>query len=280
MEHESSELDPVGTARVAPARPALRPPIGIPDPDAGERRWRGFVTSVALHLLVILLVIMPPLIAARVVDDVKGAGGAGPAGGGGGGRGGTGGLEKPSEERLHYIEVAPTPPPSPTATPVPPPPPKPQEQKPLTPVVDVKVDAPKLVDQSVAIGTGGGSGTDGSAGSGPGSGGGVGSGVGTGRGTSNGPGTGGGPGTIYPPVLVDVFIPPMPIPERVKGTTITAVFDVDERGNVLSFTFTETKNGDYNRKLREVLQGARFRPAVRWDGVPVRAKGSFSYDLF
>jgi hypothetical protein len=71
----------------------------------------------------------------------------------------------------------------------------------------------------------------------------------------------------------------MPIPGKVKGTKMVAVFDVDSTGKVLSFEFTETRDGGYNRKLREVLGGFRFRPGTRADGTPVRAKGSIAYDL-
>ncbi len=128
------------------------------------------------------------------------------------------------------------------------------------------------------VGTGGGSGTDGSAGSGPGSGGGVGSGVGTGRGSAVGPGTGGGPGTIYPPAPIELFLPPMPIPGKAKGEVVV-VFDVDETGKVLDLNFTPTKDGNYNKKLREAFAAVRFRPAINGMGVPVRAKYEVTYTL-
>ena len=273
------ELDSSEFARV-PMRPPLRPPIGIPTPDGAQvRTWRSFITSLALHLLVILLVLLPPFLGSKMMEDrVQGAGGPGPAGGGGGGTGGTGGIEKPLEERLRYIQVAPTP--APQAQPQPVIPPVEEKKEETPPVVELKIDAPSTkVDFSMVSGTGGGTGNDGSAGSGPGSGGGVGSGVGTGRGSSTGPGTGGGPGTIYPPVPDNVFIPPMPIPQRIKGQTVVALFDVDERGNVLKFDFTQTRDGGYNRRLREIFANTRFRPATKWDGTPVRAQGKIEYTL-
>ena len=280
LDHGDFERD----SGLRPARPALRPLVGIPVPEgARERTWRSTALSVSLHLLVIALVLAPPLIASRIVDTVQGAGGEGPAGGGGGGTGGSGGVDRPIEERLRYIQVAPTPVPSPTAVEQEVPPPVEEEKKPeepTPPVVDVKIDAPKAtIDLSVVSGTGGGSGTDGSAGSGPGSGGGVGSGVGTGRGSATGPGTGGGPGTIYPPTPVEVYMPPIPQPQKVKGKTIIALFDVDERGNVLSFTVTSTGDRSYDRKVRENLKEVRFRPATTWEGKPVRAQGKLEYTL-
>ena len=140
-------------------------------------------------------------------------------------------------------------------------------------VIDAATDA-----KSVVTGTGGGAGTDGSAGAGPGSGGGVGSGVGTGKGTSVGPGTGGGPGTVYPPAPTELFLPPLPVPNKAKGTVVV-VFEVDSTGKVMDLQFTPTRDGAYNRKLREALVAIRFRPAVNAQGVPVRGKAEITYSL-
>ena len=277
MELEQSEFER------APVRPPLRPPIGIPLPPGEEdRRLRSFVTSLILHVLLVALVLLPPILGSRLIEQqVQGAGGPGPAGGGGGGRGGTGGVDKPVEERLRYIQVAPAQVPTPEAVKPVVPPPVEQKKPDVPPPVDLKIETVKpQVDFSLVSGTGGGTGNDGSNGSGPGSGGGVGSGVGTGRGSANGPGTGGGPGTIYPPTPVETFIPPMPIPQRARGMTVVALFEVDEQGNVLKFDFTPTKDGGYNRRLRETLGGTRFRPATRWDGTPVRAQATLSYTLW
>ncbi|MFN4772563.1 MAG: hypothetical protein ACK5N1_11095, partial [Gemmatimonas sp.] len=123
-----------------------------------------------------------------------------------------------------------------------------------------------------------GTGNDGSGGTGPGSGGGVGSGVGTGRGSGVGAGTGGGPGTVYPPAPTELFLPPLPVPNKAKGT-IVVVFDVDSTGKVLDLQFSPTKDGAYNRKLREALVAIRFRPAVNAQGVPVRARAEITYSL-
>jgi hypothetical protein len=237
--------------------------------------------SIALHALIIFLLIAP-FATQAVLQEIGGAGGPGPAGGGGGGSGGTGGPRVKVQERLDYVRIAPPPPrPTPTPqitppTPVPPPLPVPKQAPSVVPKVDLKIELP-LPSGSGTTGTGGGSGTDGSNGNGPGSGGGQGSGVGTGRGSAVGPGTGGGPGTIYPPTPTELFIPPLPVPEKVKGTQLVAVFDVDERGNVVSFEFNRTKDGGYNRKLEQVLGQIRFRPGVMGDGTPVKAKGSVTY---
>jgi hypothetical protein len=150
---------------------------------------------------------------------------------------------------------------------------------PQQPAAPTQPSANEAVEAKSAVtGSGGGAGADGSAGAGPGSGGGVGSGVGTGKGTSVGPGTGGGPGTVYPPAPTELFLPPLPVPNKAKGTVVV-VFEVDSTGKVMDLQFTPTKDGAYNRKLREALVAIRFRPAVNAQGVPVRGKAEITYSL-
>lgn len=270
------------------ARPPYRPPIGIP--VARAVGWRGFIASVGVHALILLLVFLPVLVQSVLPREVASAGGPGPAGGGGGGRGGTGGQQV--HERLQYLHVAPTPPApavtKPVAAPVVPPltPPvvKPPAPKPLpqatpSPVAPPTAPTTATSDAAPVQGAGGGTGNDGTAGTGPGTGGGVGSGVGTGQGTGTGPGTGGGNGTVYTPQPLTVFIPPVPAPSRVRGKEVIAEFDVDSTGRVLSVTFTPTPDGGYNKRLRELFAEMKWRPATKPDGTPVRAKATFAYTL-
>ena len=265
-----------------PERPRYRPPIGMP--GGKQRRVRSLLISIGIHLLIIILLIVP-FTSPELLREVLGAGGLGPSGGGGGGNRGTGGIAK--DERLQFVRVAPPPPPPPllvrppTIQPiVPPPPPTPPVVKPpQQPSAPTQPAAATTADAKSAVtGSGGGAGTDGSAGAGPGSGGGVGSGAGTGKGTSVGPGTGGGPGVVYPPAPTELFLPPLPVPNKAKGTVIV-VFEVDSTGKVLDLQFTPTKDGAYNRKLREALVAIRFRPAVNAQGVPVRGKAEITYSL-
>jgi TonB family protein len=102
--------------------------------------------------------------------------------------------------------------------------------------------------------------------------------VGTGKGTGVGAGTGGGPGSVYPPAPTELFLPPLPVPNKAKGTVIVE-FDVDSTGKVIDLQFTPTKDGSYNRKLREALVAIRFRPAVDARGNPIRAKAQITYSL-
>jgi hypothetical protein len=85
-----------------------------------------------------------------------------------------------------------------------------------------------------------------------------------------GPGTGGGDAKIHPPTPRQFFLPPLPAPSRLKGFRLTAWFDVDSTGKATLLRFTQSPDGDYNKRLRETLLAVRFRPAVGPDGAPVR----------
>jgi len=272
----------------ADSRPRYRQPFGMPLRDEGRRA--GAVVSVVVHALIIFLLIVPFFMPHSVIERMQqGAGGAGPAGGGGGGTRGTGGETR---EKIQFVRVAPTPVPTPTTLPpvvkpvVPPKPvPKVEPPKPA-PVPTPPVEKPQtaapaapLTVASAETGAGGGSGTDGSAGAGPGSGGGVGAGIGTGRGSGTGAGTGGGNQANYPPVPIEFFLPPMPPPSSVRGQRFTAEFDVDSTGRVIAFDFTPTRDGDYNKRIAQVLRAMKFRPGTRPDGSPLRMKAQVGYEF-
>jgi protein TonB len=245
------------------------------------------LVSLLLHALLVALLITP--LANHegiVIERPQGAGGAGPAGGGGGGTRGTGGAR----EKVNYVQV--TPPPAPQQVAVippvvqPPPPPvvpPPEVIKPPEPTPEAKpetkVEAAKIEATAPIPGTGGGTGRDGTTGTGPGSGGGVGSGIGTGRGSGIGPGTGGGIQADYPPSPTELFIPPLPMPDKVRGFHLVAEYDVDSTGKVVDFKFTPTRDGGYNKRLEEVLKSFKFRPGTRPDGTPIRMKAQIIYDF-
>ncbi len=274
MTHLSS-LDPP-----TPPRRPLRPLHGIPEKE--RRGPTGFLFSLALHLAILLALLVPAIIQQQLdLPLTGGGGGSGPAGGGGGGNNGTGG-ETVRPEALRFLQVAPAPSAPAVETPpvvVPPLEEKPEPVKPpeVTRVVPPPVARPTLDALASSIGTkvpipgrGGGTGSDGTSGTGPGKGGGVGSGEGTGRGSGSGPGTGGGPGDIYPPTVTNLAILPIPVPDKVRPYKMVAYFDVDERGNATLISFNPSNDRGYNRKIRSMLEEVRFRPAVRYDGTPVR----------
>ena len=244
-----------------------------------------------MHALIVALLLTPPTTHEGVViERAQGAGGAGPAGGGGGGKLGTGGA--PATEHLTFIRLAPPPPAQtalakPVVPPVIQPPvpviPPPQEMKLQEPAVakpDIKVEPAKATEVAAATpGSGGGSGRDGSAGNGPGTGGGVGTGTGPGRGSGVGPGAGGGTQANYPPSPTELFIPPLPMPDKVRGFHLVAEYDIDETGKIIDFKFTPTRDRDYNKRLDEVLRSFRFRPGSKPDGTPIRMKAQIVYDF-
>ena len=266
-----------------PSRPGYRVPIGLPLRDEGRRQ--GAIVSVIVHAAIIALLLMPIVFARTVITRIEqGAGGAGPAGGGGGGQGSVTGLP----ETLRFVRVTPaavptptTLPPIPIPTPVAPvvKPPVPQVAPPVQPAVHAPEEAAVPAPATTLASTGPGNGRDGTAGNGPGSGGGVGAGVGTGRGSGTGPGTGGGTQANYPPLPIEFFLPPMPPPRSVRGFQFVAEFDVDSTGRVLDVKFSETRDGDYNRRLSTVLRSMRFRPGTRPDGTPLRMKAQVSYEF-
>jgi len=104
--------------------------------------------------------------------------------------------------------------------------------------------------------------------------------VGPGTGSAAGPGTGGGPAGSYPPTPTQFFLPPLPAPAGLKGYHLTAWFDVDEKGNATLLGFNPSRDGGYNRKLRDVLLSLRFRPGVRADGTPVRDTVDIQFIFF
>jgi periplasmic protein TonB len=218
-----------------------------------------------VHALILFLILAPIVGSSDFTHEPSvGGGGPGPAGGGGGGVNGPG-----TGEHLEFVRVRSDPTVMPKPKPLTVPPVKPPEPKP--PVESPIVPAPPVASTPVtATTTGQGTGNAGTAGAGPGSGGGVGSGVGTGRGSNVGPGTGGGPGKDYPPTLRDLFIPPLPAPDRIKPYHLIAWFDVDEKGKATLITFNPSRDGGYNKRLVEVLRSLVFRPGVHADGTPMR----------
>ena len=283
-----SDLDDHISQQATIDRPRYRQPLGMPLRDEGRRA--GAVVSVFVHAVIILLLIIPFFLPRNVIERIQqGAGGPGPAGGGGGGSQGTGGH---TTEKIRFVRVSPVPVPTPTTLPPIVPPPKvtpkvePPKPVPVQPPVVPKpqsaapaAPAAPVVVASAEPGEGGGSGTDGSAGAGPGSGGGVGSGVGTGRGSATGAGTGGGTQTNYPPSPIEFFLPPLPPPSNVRGFRFVAEFDVDSTGRVLAFDFTPTRDGDYNKRIAQVLRAMKFRPGTRPDGSPLRMKAQVGYEF-
>jgi protein TonB len=266
----SPVADGAQPAAAAWHRPTSTPKAGLP--ARKEKRRAGTAISFLVHLLLVLLIISPAALNTNpnLKEEKLGAGGAGPKGGGGGGNAGSGSIK--------YVKLAPAPTPPVEKPPVVKPPEivPPKLAEPVIPALDLpKPEEAKIEVRPTApiIGLGGGIGHDGTNGNGPGTGGGIGTGKGTGTGSGNGPGTGGGGQDIYPPTPLEMFIPPLPTPNSVKGFKLIADFDVDERGRIIGQpVFTPTKDGGYNRKLQDYLKTFKFRPGTTKQGLPIRAK--------
>lgn len=266
---------PDSEADRAPFRLATAIPVPL---EVAKSRKVGLALSVAIHSLIIALLLLPVVLspAARAIIS-GGTGGPGAAGGGGGGF--------RIREGLRYIRITPEPPATaPTintrVSPVPPPVPQevpPPTPPPVQPIPNETPPAPAGIADSGSTDAAAGSG---GAGAGPGTGGGVGSGVGTGTGSADGPGTGGGPGQDYPPQPLEVFLPPSPIPSKIRRPyTLVVTFDVDSLGKVLSVDFPGTPDGGYNRRLRDIFSRMRFRPAVTAEGRPLRRAFTATYQF-
>lgn len=260
----------------------LRLPTEMPRPSGvRDDRALGWGVSLFLHGLIALALLLPFALSPEIRAAITtGAGGPGPAGGGGGRGGRMGSLG--DRERLRFVRVAPAPAPAKQEEPkpqaVPPPDPRPQprpEEKPAEPAATPT----QQPEQQPSTATGPGTGNEGSGGAGPGSGGGIGSGIGTGRGSAMGPGTGGGADSVYPPTMVETFLPPYPVPSSIRPFQLVASFDVDSTGKVLAVEFNETRDRGYNRKLRDTLNRVRFRPGVRPDGTPIRTRFQLRYAI-
>ncbi|OGU00432.1 MAG: hypothetical protein A2085_11310 [Gemmatimonadetes bacterium GWC2_71_10] len=111
------------------------------------------------------------------------------------------------------------------------------------------------------------------AGAGPGSGTGTGGGAGAGTGSGVGPDSGGGGGRIFPPQLQVMLIPPMEgRPAALRGVQVTVMFEVSERGQVLSVeTNPEIRDRGYRNSFLDKMRRYTFTPGLL-DGRPVRAR--------
>jgi hypothetical protein len=67
-----------------------------------------------------------------------------------------------------------------------------------------------------------------------------------------------------------LMLPPVPIPDRLRGQKFGAVFVIDERGGIESIMFTVLDDREYSRRLMTVLRATKFSPALKPDGNPSR----------
>ena len=77
-----------------------------------------------------------------------------------------------------------------------------------------------------------------------------------------------------------MLLPPSDAPERIRPYTVVAFFDVDERGRVLKVEFNESKDRDYNKKVKAMLSQVKFRPATTLNGVAIRGTARIEFTVF
>jgi periplasmic protein TonB len=221
--------------------------------------------SVAVHVLVALLLLIPAIAALIVHVTTVSSGSAGARGGGGGGSV----LRGFIHERLRYVETPPSAPPTAPARPVPKPPPvvRPPEPKPPPPPTSA---VPVHDSSAVAQNPGNGAGRDETGGAGPGTGGGTGAGVGTGTGNATGPATGGSVTATKIHAATDVMtVATIDPPSRPRPFHLHAVFAVDTRGNARLLTVNKADDSEFNRAMHERLMETHFKPATLPNGTPV-----------
>lgn len=223
-----------------PSRPAP-PPLRLP---ASRRRPGGFIASLVLHGIILLL------IGRFGVQWVLGGGDDrfGPRGGGGGAGGAVHLVDLPAAAApaaaapVQQPAVHPPPQPDPAIT-LPPP-----TLKPLSMTV-----APAVASAGTA--------SDGTTGQGPGTGGGTGSGVGPGIGNDSGPGSGGNGGYIGPGLRT------MILPPACMRGSVRVSFAIAPDGRVTRVAVDpEPKDGVCRRELVDKMMGYQFLPAHGRDG--------------
>ena len=230
---------PAGSPRPAP------PPLRLPLP---RRRPGGFIASILIHSLILLL------IGRFGVQWVLGGGDDrnGPRGGGGG----EGGL-------VRFIDLPAAAAPAPAQSVVPPPvhtvpPPELEPAPTLTP--------PTITPLSMTVSSVVAAASDGTTGQGPGTGGGTGSGVGTGVGNDSGPGSGGNGAYIPSPPNPRTLLMP---PQCARGI-FTVQFWVEADGRVSKLSVEPLpKDAGCRQQMLDKMKGVQFLPARNRDGRPV-----------
>lgn len=236
--------------------------VPLATPFGRQVRERGILRGVGLsavvHVALIALVIWGGRRLAEA-DLAPGDGGGRSGGGGGGGN------------RIFAVFALPT-----ASPPLPPAPALvvpslqaltvPMTQPPEA--VPEQISAQDLARLAQPTGAGAGQGT----GTGPGSGSGTGGGSGSGVGTGVGPDSGGAGGSYFPPQPQSIIMPPDPRPASVRGTTITARFEISSRGEVLRVTIDPAiRDRRFSDALVERLRSYVFTPAYTRDGQPMAA---------
>ena len=234
--------------------------------DEKKRRNAGFIGSVLIHILIVLVISFTGLLHfSSDTEDIVEVTFFG--GGGGGGNGveaaivndGAAGEESTSVEEIVQDN----------------------NDAILEASKDIPPSSPSKHKAAAVPGTGTGYGSGRGSGTGPGSGSGTGGGYGSGHGTGTGSGYGEGTGVTaspaVPPRIIKSYQPSYPSAERNAGIEGTVVirFLIDQNGNVEDVTLINS-SGNANLDNAAVSAGYkwRFSPAKNNGGSPVRCYAS------
>jgi hypothetical protein len=84
----------------------------------------------------------------------------------------------------------------------------------------------------------------------------------------------------YGPTLVDMPMPPMPVPSAMRSSRVTVVCTIDERGRVVRLSMTPFRDAAYGRRLAKAWRVAlQFKPATTLEGVPIKGYYRLTYDF-
>jgi hypothetical protein len=85
---------------------------------------------------------------------------------------------------------------------------------------------------------------------------------------------------LAPPTSVELFLSPLPVPDRVKGRSARITLRVDSAGTPIAETLLVTGIDDraYLSRLRSAALKMRYRPAVL-DGCAVEGTARLRYDF-
>lgn len=227
------------------------------------------ILSAAVHLAAVLFVLWT---GTRLMEADR-APGSGHGRGGGGGGGGNRTL-------VLLVPPAPAAPAAPALAP-----PAPAIVMPQQPAVVIPEVRPDTTPRAPApaqpvAGQGPGEGPGKGAGAGPGSGTGSGGGSGSGVGPGTGPDSGGEGGRIYSAQPLGIIMPPLHPPSSLRGTTLTAVFEISATGEVVHVALDPTpKDRTFANEFLERLRRYTFTPAHMVDGQPVATLFRINFTL-
>ena len=73
-----------------------------------------------------------------------------------------------------------------------------------------------------------------------------------------------------PPRIDRIPLPPMPVPARMKQSSLDVLVTVDETGQVIRVSMTPAKDPNYASAYARIWRQVRFTPAMTREGSPTK----------